>query len=261
MVGETYFLQKMSHTNDIKNSNHVYIIGAGPGDPELITLKAYKILRNAEVVIYDRLIASEILDMINSKATLVYAGKSCKHHHMTQESINNLLVEYGHKRKVTVRLKCGDPLIFGRGGEEIQVLLEHNIDFTVIPGVSAALGCASYYGIPLTHRDISQGLYFITGHRNNSSALIYPWDLLAKSNATIVIYMGLGNIEYITTQLLNHSMDVDTPAIVIQNGTCDDSRMIRTSLKDLCVDISAHQFASPTIIIIGRVVSLYQENM
>ena len=236
----------------------VYIIGAGPGDPELLTLKAHKLLtEKAEVVVHDRLIADEIMAMIPESAERIFAGKSCKNHCMTQEEINQCLVDQAKRGKVVVRLKGGDPFIFGRGGEEAEYLAEYGIPFEVVPGVSSATACSAYAGIPLTHRGLSHSVRYITGHRQKETdPLNLDWHGLADPDTTLVIYMGLVNIEVISEKLIAHGLKGDTPAAAIQNGTTPNERKAFTTLADLPSMLKQEGFAAPTLIIIGRVVGM-----
>lgn len=239
------------------NKPYVYIVGAGPGDPELMTLKARRLLdTEAELVIYDRLITDDIIHSIPLHVEKIYAGKSCRQHVMTQEDINHCLVEEALKGKKIVRLKGGDPFIFGRGREEVDALIQAGIDFEVIPGVNAADGSAAYHHIPLTHRGLATGVRFITGHKQQGQVLELDWQGLADPHTTLVIFMGLANLERITNNLIENGLAATTPAVAIHQGTTRQERSCFSTLSNLSQDIIRQQITSPTIIIIGKVVSL-----
>ncbi|MCD6036009.1 MAG: cobA [Rickettsiales bacterium] len=238
------------------SSPFVSIVGAGPGDPELLTLKAHRRLQEADVVIYDRLISEEILKLIPSRVEKIYAGKSCRTHHMTQEEINACLVEEAGKGRRVVRLKGGDPFIFGRGGEEAETLVNARIPFEIVPGVNAADGCAAYQGIPLTHRGLATGVRFITGHQQKGEPVALDWRGLADPHTTLVVYMGLANLEEITSNLIEHGLPKDTPAAAIQEGTTVAERLHISTLQNLSLAVTALGFVPPTLIIIGKVVGL-----
>lgn len=234
----------------------VYIIGAGPGDPELLTLKAHRLITgHAEVVVYDRLIADAILDMIPSHVERIFAGKSHQHHCMSQEEINQCLVDQAKRGKIVVRLKGGDPFIFGRGGEEAEFLLQHGIAFEVVPGVSAAAACSAMAGIPLTHRGLAHSVRYITGHRQKETdPLELDWQGLADPHTTLVVYMGLVNIGLIVEKLIAHGLPADTTTAAIQNGTTPQQRVCFSTLSALPDRLQIEQFTAPTLIIIGKVV-------
>ncbi len=236
---------------------YVYITGAGPGDVGLLTLKTHHLITQvADVVVYDRLIPDEIISLIPETAERIYAGKSCRKHHMTQDEINSCLVEQAKKNKVVVRLKGGDPFIFGRGGEEAAYLAEHHIPFEIVPGVSAADGCAAYQGIPLTHRGLATSVRFITGHQQLGQAVPLDWKGLADPQTTLVIYMGLANLRAISENLIAHGLPANTPAAAIQEGTLPTQRTCIAELQTLCNEVEKMEFKAPTLIIIGKVVSL-----
>lgn len=238
-----------------KNIIHpVHIVGVGPGDPELLTRKAFRILQEAECVLYDRLISQEILDLIPPHVEAIYAGKSCRKHHMTQEEINQALITHAQLGKKVVRLKGGDPFIFGRGGEEALALAEAHIHFDIVPGVNAADGCAAVQGIPLTHRGIAHSVRFITGHQQKGEPVTLDWQGLADPYTTLVIFMGLANIGTIVDNLIAHGLAADTPAAIIQEGTTPAEKKHCTSLAQLPQIIE--DFQPPCIIIIGHVVTL-----
>jgi len=234
----------------------VSIVGAGPGDVELLTLKAQRLLKEAGAVVYDRLIGQEILDMIAPGAEKYFAGKECKKHVMTQDEINELLVSLAKKGLKVVRLKGGDPLIFGRGGEEAEYLVRHGIPFEIIPGISSATGCAAYNGIPLTHRGLATGVRYITGHCKEPE-LELNWQSLADTDTTLVVYMGLANLGVITRKLIEYGLPEDFPLAAIENGTLASNRVVISTLQAAASDINAAALKPPTLLIIGRVVSLY----
>lgn len=239
------------------NRPFVYIVGAGPGDVGLVTLKAFQLITQiADVVVYDRLICDDIINLIPKSVNSIYAGKSCKKHHMTQDEINDLLVKQAQQGKVVVRLKGGDPFIFGRGGEEAQHLIENQIDFQIVPGVNAADGCSAYEGVPLTHRGVASSVRFITGHKQKNSKVELDWKSLSDPDTTLVIYMGLARLQNICEKLIEHGLPSDTPAIAIENGTTCDKRRCFARLDNLFDKTNTMQFKAPTLIIIGKVVSL-----
>ncbi len=235
----------------------VYIVGVGPGDPELLTLKAYRLIREyAEVVIYDRLIPDAILELIPSEVERVYAGKSCKKHVMTQDEINQCLVDYAQRGRKVVRMKGGDPFIFGRGGEEVLHLLHHHVPCEVVPGISAAAGVAAQHFIPLTHRKLSSSVYFFTGHQQKRENPVHDWKYLANPEATLVIYMGLANITYIARQLQENGLDTATPALIVEWGTTPKEKVGRYRLKDFLAETNALPFEPPCLVVIGNVLSV-----
>jgi len=236
----------------------VYLVGAGPGDPDLITFKALRLMQKADVVVYDRLVSGPILDMVRRDAEKIYAGKAKANHSLSQESINQLLVRLAREGKRVLRLKGGDPFIFGRGGEEINELIDEGIEFQVVPGITAASGCASYAGIPLTHRDYSQACIFVTGHRRDGSDEL-NWEMLSHANQTVVFYMGLDNVERICTSLVANGRDVKTPAALIEKGTTVAQRVFIGDLNTLPGIIEKNEVRAPTLIIVGEVVALHEK--
>ncbi len=235
----------------------VYLIGAGPGDPDLLTFRAFRLLQQADVVLYDRLVSKNILQQVNQNAELVYVGKQRSHHSVPQPSINQRLLDFALNGKRVARLKGGDPFIFGRGGEEIELLAEHRIPFQVVPGITAASGCASYSGIPLTHRDHAQSVRFVTGQLQDGTVDL-PWEDLVSDNQTLVIYMGLNGLPVIAKQLIAHGLSPDTPAALIEQGTTVSQKVYTASLSDLPSLIEKQTIAPPTLMIIGSVVSLHK---
>jgi uroporphyrin-III C-methyltransferase len=233
----------------------VYLVGAGPGDPELLTLRAVRVLRQADVVVYDHLVAPEVLDFIPAHAERIYAGKQRGNHVMPQPEISALLVQLSRAGRCVVRLKGGDPFIFGRGGEEIEALADEGLPFEVVPGITAACGVASYAGIPLTHRDHAQSCLFVTGHLKDGTADL-DWPTLVRPRQTVVIYMGLGGLAGICEQLIRYGQRADMPAAVVQQGTTVDQRVVTGTLADLAEHVAAAGLRSPCLVIVGEVVRL-----
>ncbi|MEE9354820.1 MAG: siroheme synthase CysG [Methylococcaceae bacterium] len=256
-LAEKYFEQLTENPAQALHGE-VYLVGAGPGDPDLLTLRALRLLQRADVVVYDRLVSPQILDMVRRDADLLYVGKQRNQHVLQQESINALLVRLAKEGKRVVRLKGGDPFIFGRGGEEIETLMEQQVDFQVIPGITAASGCASYAGIPLTHRDHAQSCYFVTGHDKDGS-IDLNWTQLAAQRQTVVIYMGLIGLHTICTKLIQHGCSSNHPAALIQQGTTDQQKVVIGTLETLPCKVAEAQIQAPTLIIIGTVVNLHKQ--
>ena len=233
----------------------VALVGAGPGDPELLTLRALRLLSQADAVVYDQLVATEVLDFVPPRARRVYAGKKRGQHALPQDEINALLVRLAREGLRVVRLKGGDPYVFGRGGEEAQALAEAGIAFEVVPGVTAACGVAACAGIPLTHRDHAQSCLFVTGHLKDGSADL-DWPALARARQTVVIYMGLGALAHICDQLQRHGLAADHPAAVVQQGSTADQRVVAGTLATLPDLVAAAGLASPCLTVVGTVVTL-----
>jgi uroporphyrin-III C-methyltransferase/precorrin-2 dehydrogenase/sirohydrochlorin ferrochelatase len=236
----------------------VALVGAGPGDPELLTLRALRLIQQADVVVYDRLVSPEILELVRRDAEKIYAGKARSQHSMSQETINQLLVRLAHQGKQVVRLKGGDPFIFGRGGEEIETLVDEHISFQVVPGITAASGCASYAGIPLTHRDYAQSCVFITGHLQEGSVNL-DWGHLTVANQTIVVYMGLIGLPQICQQLIQTGKPEHTPVALVEHGPQQDQRVMTGTLATLPEIIDKAEVTAPTLLIIGDVVRLREK--
>lgn len=236
-------------------SGEVYLVGAGPGDPDLLTFKALRLMQQADVVLYDRLVASEIVDMCRRDADRIYVGKAASNHSLSQEKINQKLVALAQEGKRVLRLKGGDPFIFGRGGEEIEELAQNGIPFQVVPGITSASGCSSYAGIPLTHRDYAQSVRFVTGHPKDGN-LDLPWSELVSTTQTVVFYMGLGTLPVIASQLVRNGRAAETPVAVIERGTTAQQRVILGTLDDIAKRIMDEQVESPSLIIVGEVVAL-----
>ena len=240
----------------MNQSRKVYLVGTGPGDPELLTVKALRLIQNADVVIYDRLVSEGILEQIPSGVTRIYVGKKTGNHSLPQEEINQLLFNLAEGQRKIVRLKGGDPFVFGRGSEEALWLAQHHIPFEIVPGITAASACTTYAGIPLTHRGLAQGVQIVTGHSQADGPLELDWQALADANKTIVIYMGLANIELITQKLIEAGLAADTPAAAIENGTTARQRRVISTLSNLVVETHEAELQPPVIFVIGQVVSL-----
>ena len=236
----------------------VYLVGAGPGDAELLTLRAARLLAQADVVVYDNLVGSEVLALIGPDTERVYVGKERNHHSMPQEDINTLLVRLARQGRNVVRLKGGDPFVFGRGGEELQVLAAEGIPFEVVPGITAACGVASYAGIPLTHRDYAQSCTFVTGHLKDGSCDL-DWPALARARQTVVIYMGLSGLATICAQLVAHGLPANWPAAVVEQGTLASQRVVCGTLATLADTVAREGLRSPCLTIVGEVVRLRDE--
>ena len=238
------------------SSGRVYLVGAGPGDPELLTLRAVRLLQQADVIVYDHLVSGAVLDFVSPSAERIYAGKRCNVHTMPQEQINALLVKLALEGKQVVRLKGGDPFIFGRGGEELQALAKHGIAFEVVPGVTAASAVSSYAGIPLTHRDFAQSCLFVTGHLKDGTADL-DWPSLVKLHQTVVIYMGLGGLAEICRQMMAHGAVPELPIAVVQDGSLATQKVVVGTLADMPERVARQGLKSPCLTIIGQVVKLH----
>lgn len=235
----------------------VYLVGAGPGDPELLTLRAARLIGAADVLVYDHLIGESILDMAPAGVRRVFVGKESANHSLPQDDINHLLVKLAQEGLRVVRLKGGDPFIFGRGGEEIQVLARHGIPFEVVPGITAAAGCAAYGGFPLTHRDHAQTLVFATGHLKDNTVDL-DWTALARPRQTVVFYMGVAAAKEICRQLMAHGLPGDTPAAAIEKGTTVRQRVVAATLATLPEHIRLDHVKPPALLVVGGVIDLRQ---
>ena len=243
----------------MKDGGKVYLVGAGPGDPDLLTVKALRLLQTADVVVYDRLISAAVLDLIPSGVSRISAGKSAGHHSMPQEEINHLLTGLAQRGRTVVRLKGGDPFIFGRGSEEALHLHRQGIEFEVVPGISAAVACSAYAGVPLTHRGVSRGVRLVTGHFRDDEPIDLDWRALADPDATLVVYMGKSNLKRICARLVSAGLDPSTPALAVQDGTMPWQQRVFADLLTLAERVRQMRLDSPLLIIIGRTVTLAAE--
>ena len=243
----------------MKNKGFVSLVGAGPGDVDLMTVKAVRLLQQADVVVFDRLVSADILDLIPSGISRISVGKEVGKHCVPQQQINEIIVNLAKSGRKVVRLKGGDPYMFGRGGEEVLALKKYNIAFEVVPGITAASGCSSYSGIPLTFRGMSRRVQFITGHFNDNEPLDLNWQSIADPESTLVIYMGLSNLPLVVHSLMDAGLSATTPAAAVQNGTTQSQQRVITTLDKLADAIRQKHMQAPVMIIIGEVVSLADE--
>lgn len=236
----------------------VFLVGGGPGDPDLLTFRALRLMQQCDVCVYDKLVSPEVMELVRRDAELIYVGKSRDQHTLPQEEINELLAKLALQGKRVLRLKGGDPFIFGRGGEEIETLMQHGVPFQVVPGITAANGVSSYAGIPLTHRDYAQACLFITGHLKDGT-IDLDWAAMARPHQTVVIYMGLVGLADICKRLIEEGVSQDMPAAVIQQGTTQRQRVVTATLKDLAEKVGAAEMKPPCLTIIGEVVQLREK--
>ena len=241
------------------NKGFVSLVGAGPGDADLLTIKALRLLKTADVVVYDRLVSADILELIPAGVSRISVAKSPGKHCVPQDQINEIIVNLARSGRRIVRLKGGDPYMFGRGGEEVLALKQHNIAFEVVPGITAAAGCSAYSGIPLTHRGMSRRVQFITAHFNNDEPVDLNWHSIADPDSTLVIYMGLANLPFVIRSLIEAGLPASTPAAAVQNGTTDAQQRVIAPLDQLNDAVHASEMKAPVMIIIGEVVSLAEE--
>ena len=245
-------------TNLVAPPGRVYLVGAGPGDPELLTLRAAKLLALADVVVYDHLVSKAVMDFVGTSALRICVGKHRNNHTLPQEEINSLLVRLATEHRHVVRLKGGDPFIFGRGGEELQALVASGVSFEVVPGVTAASGVSSYAGIPLTHRDYAQSCTFVTGHLQDGSTNM-DWKGLVRPHQTVVIYMGLGGLAEITQQMMHYGASPGLSVAVVQDATIASQKVVIGTLADIAVRVAQAGLRSPCLTIVGDVVQLHSE--
>ena len=238
-----------------KNQGEVFLVGGGPGDPDLLTFRALRLMQQCDVCVYDKLVSPEVMELVRRDAELIYVGKERDQHTMPQEEINELLATLALQGKRVLRLKGGDPFIFGRGGEEIETLMQRGVPFQVVPGITAANGVSSYAGIPLTHRDYAQACLFITGHHKDGS-IDMDWVAMSRPNQTVVIYMGLVGLKQICEKLIAHGVSANMPAAVVQQGTTQRQKVVAATLADLAEKVDAAQMKPPCLTIIGEVVKL-----
>lgn len=236
----------------------VYLVGAGPGDPDLLTFRALRLMQQADVIVHDRLVSKPVLDLCRRDAEFIYVGKARSDHVLPQEDINKLLVRLAKEGRRVCRLKGGDPFIFGRGGEEIESLAEEGVSFQVVPGITAANGCSAYAGIPLTHRDYAQSVRFVTGHLKEGSPDL-PWQELIHEQQTLVLYMGLTGLEEISRQLVRHGMPEDMPVALVAQGTTPGQKVVTGTLANIAGKVEGSGIKAPTLTIIGRVVTLREK--
>ncbi len=248
-----------SKGKSVLNKGEVALVGSGPGDAELLTIRAMRFIQQAEIAIYDRLVSEEILALLPEDCERFYVGKEQAKHCVPQDRINEILVEQAKLGKKVLRLKGGDPFIFGRGGEEAEFMLQRGVSCHICPGITAASGCTTYAGIPLTHRGVAQGCTFITGHIQNNGQLNLPWSSLSNASQTVVFYMGINTLPKIAEELVNHGRSADTPAALIRKGTQPEQKTYRGTIGNLAELVEKHNITPPTLIVIGDVVNQLTE--
>lgn len=237
----------------------VMLVGAGPGDPDLLTVKAHRLLSEVDVVVYDRLVSKSIMALIPASTERVFAGKRASNHYMPQDDINNTLVDLAMLGKRVMRLKGGDPFVFGRGGEEALHLVRNGVSFEVVPGITSSAGCAAYAGIPLTHRGLAHGVRFVTGHSKSNEPLTLDWRSLADPDTTLVVYMGMANVAEIASNLMSHGLRPETPVAVINMGTRPTQQTLISNLSELPTCVANASIKGATLFVIGEVVTLADE--
>ena len=255
---KTHLREADNGLDKVMSNGEVFLIGAGPGDPDLLTLRAFRLLQKADVVLYDALVSDGVMALVPESVERVYVGKRRANHSVPQTAINQLLVDYAKQGKRVARLKGGDPFIFGRGGEEIETLAEQHVPFQVVPGITAASGCSAYSGIPLTHRNYAQSVRFVTGQLRDGSVNL-PWPELIVEGQTLVFYMGLKGLPIICERLISNGMDEKMPVALIEKGTTQDQRVLVSELGQLAAIIKDEQVMSPSLFVVGRVVSLHDK--
>lgn len=243
---------------EIRHRGEVYLVGGGPGDPDLLTFRALRLMQQCDVCVYDKLVSPEVMELVRRDAELIYVGKERDRHTLPQEEINQLLARLAKAGKRVLRLKGGDPFIFGRGGEEIETLMENGVPFQIVPGITAANGVSTYAGIPLTHRDYAQTCLFTTGHLKDGTVEL-DWPALARPRQTVVIYMGLVGLDQICRQLIAHGLPETTPAAVVQQGTTSRQRVVAAPLKELAQKVAEAELKPPCLTIVGEVVNLREK--
>jgi len=248
----------LEHELPMQSKGEVYLVGGGPGDPDLLTFRALRLMQQADVAVYDKLVSKEVLNLVRRDAEMIYVGKARDQHTLPQDEINQLLLRLAKEGKRVLRLKGGDPFIFGRGGEEIETLMEYGVPFQVVPGITAATGVSSYAGIPLTHRDYAQSCIFTTGHLKDGTVDL-DWPALVRPKQTVVIYMGLVGIEQICQQLIAHGLSPAMPAAVVQQGTTSKQRVVVADLATLAEKVGQAEMKPPCLTIVGEVVKLREK--
>lgn len=257
-AAKIYLEDTLKNADATKKRGEVFLVGGGPGDPDLLTFRALRLMQQCDVCVYDKLVSPEVMELVRRDAELIYVGKARDQHTMPQEEINDLLAKLALEGKRVLRLKGGDPFIFGRGGEEIETLMQHDVPFQVVPGITAASGVSSYAGIPLTHRDYAQSCLFITGHLKDGSVDL-DWDAMVRPNQTLVIYMGLIGLPTICEQLIARGISANMPIAVVQQGTTQRQRVLTGTLLDMAEKVEHAQLKAPCLIIIGEVVLLREK--